>query len=253
MNESEPNDDVVRTAIIKAVSIVESYIRPNKLRKLICKDVEGTNWTQYQRVLDLMIEKKILKTCMISEELTICSLSNTSDKKDLSTKSGQDGMNTFNSRESSSSHSTKMKVPLAIVYHLVKKGQKKLKNLELNSKTKFSFTEATLLAVKKTDFDINEETSFIINSLDDSGDEEVAMKHIKTAKLYVSKMAKAFKVNPEHFCRRQAGGTMKEQQQAKKMKHDATQKRKKKIPTQNDKGKNEGETSQPKRKRRKFY
>ena len=257
MQEVEPNDKIVRTAIIKAVSKVDSNIRPNKLRKIICKDVEGTNWTQYQRVLDLLIEEKKLKTTMINKELSICPLSDTSNNmKDSSTKSnGHDEKDTsLDSSGESSSHGTKMKIPLAIVYHLIKKGQKKLKSLELNSKTKFTFSEVSLSAVKKKDFDINEETTFIIKSHDDDGDEEVAKKHIKTAKLYVSKMDKAFKVNPERFCRRKAGGTMKEQQEAKKMKQDAVQKKKKKISTQNnDRDKEEGVTSQPKKKRRKFY
>lgn len=241
MQQNEPDDSVVRTAITNALSTIETNIRPNKLRKVICKKVQGTNWTQYQRVLDKMIqEEQSLQTTMINDELTICPMNDSSKIKEKIVEE----------ERKTSSQRTNMNVPLAIVYHLIKKGQKKQKRLELNSKTKFTFTSESLSSVKKKDFDVNEETSFVIESQGDNADKELAKKHIKTAKLHVSKMVKAFQVNPHRFCPRKAGGTIKEQQEAKKMRKEAGQKKKKKI--RDDEGKDQIEISS-KKKRRKFY
>ncbi len=261
MQQKEPNDSVVRTAILSALADLDGNIKPNKLRKLICKNVENTNWTQYQRVLDGMIGKEgVLKTTTVDNEVSICPIGDSSSTGMLNDDEQLEEKNKRKKyvKSASSSKKAKMRVPLAIIYHLVKKGQKKQKSLELNSKTKFIFKEEALVAVKKKDFDINEETDFIIESRSEhhDGEEELGNRHIKTAKLHVSKMVKAFNVNPERFCRRKAGGTFKEQEEAKKRKQEAVQKKRNKKLTSNTYESidtKQTETSLSKKKRRKFY
>ncbi len=255
----EPDDHKVEHAILITVAnYLEKPVRPNKLRKIICNQVKGCNWTQYQRILESMInEKKSIYTCLINnEEMISPQQKNDSISSSLITDENSVTRHTANqdshvnsttgitspqsNKNESNIISTEIKVPLAIVYHLVRKGKKKQKSLEENTKTKFIFSNETLVAVKKKGFDSNEMCSFTISSLHGDVDEITANKHVKTANILLSKMVKSFELNPGHFNPRQAGGTFKEQEEAKKRKLEARQKviSKKRDNVDNDSGNN---------------
>ena len=89
-------------------------------------------------------------------------------------------------------------------------------------------------------------------SPDESTDEkeanEVAMKQMKAAKFMISQILKSFKENPDHFEVKKAGGTLAEQDEAKKRKLKATKKHlKKKSRIEDDAG------NDASKKQRKFY
>lgn len=269
-NIQEPDDHKVEHVILSTVANLEKPVRPNKLRKIICNQVKGCNWTQYQRILDSMInEKKSIYTCFINNEEMISpkqkndSISSSLIIEDDNTNSKNEDSNVNSTTGITSPQSnriqpdiisTEIKVPLAIVYHLVRKGKKKQKSLEENTKTKFTFNNESLTAVKKKSFDSNEICSLTISSLHDDVDEISAKKHVKTAKLLLSKMVKSFELNPDHFNPRQAGGTFKEQDEAKKRKLEARQKviSKKRDNVDNDSG-NDNEATVKKKRKKKFY
>jgi hypothetical protein len=268
----EPNDDIVKNAIINAISKLDDKIRPNKLRKIICRKVDGTNWTQYQRVLDKMVkEKDSLQTCTVGDELLIFPLTSTTTTtaKLTAVAESSNGSSSLSPSPEKEMLTTKMKIPLAIVYHLTKKKNKKQKSLELNTKTKFIFKQETLLAIKgKTKFDPNERIKFTIQSMHLQGlnkdeddydhDEEVdkAKRHIKTAKIMVNNMVKAFGKDPDHFCPPIEGGTFKEQAEIKKRKLEGKQKWNKKTKFHQEDGVNsniDDQEAKLKKRNRKYY
>jgi hypothetical protein len=268
-NSQQPDDHKVEHAILITVANLEKPVRPNKLRKIICNQVKGCNWTQYQRILDSMMkEKKSIHTCFINNEEMISpnqkndSMSSSLIEDDRIGTINEDSNDTPTTTGRTSSQSNKnqpnvisvdIKVPLAIVYHLVRKGKKKQKSIEENTKTKFTFSNESLMAVKTKGFDSNEMCSFTISSLHDDIEEISAKKHVKTAKILMNKMVKSFELNPDHFNPRQAGGTFKEQEEAKKRKLEARQKAisKKRDNADYDVGHNEATVK--KKRKKKFY
>lgn len=219
----EPQDEVVKKEIIATVSnCLEAHIRPNKLRKLICKKIDRTNWTQYQRVLDELLQDKTLRTKAVNGELVILPSLLPLRDKDRSEK--REGANPSSSSEAKKKTEV-MKVPLAIVRHLLKKGHKKQSNIEKNSKSKLFFTKESLAAVRTKHFDHGDEADITITKYYDDDDEESAQKQLKNAVLMVSKMVQAYKNSPDHFRQKEAGGTLEYQEEVKKRKLEIEKKR----------------------------
>mmetsp|Transcript_24344 Transcript_24344/g.29946 ORF Transcript_24344/g.29946 Transcript_24344/m.29946 type:complete len:240 (+) Transcript_24344:104-823(+) len=236
----EPHDNVVENAIfVNCLTLVEN-IRSNKLRKIICKEVDGTNWTQYQRVIDYLIEEKRLRTTMVEDSVMIIPPISSSS----ATKSQSKTLEGIVEKDESKLNET-MEVPVAIVYHLVRKGKKKQRNLEDNTKTKLIIENTLLTDARKKDFDPKVMGTLKIVSTFSDGDEISRKKHINTAKQMIEKMKESFNTNPDHFCRRKAGGTLKEQEETKKRKAEVIKKKKKNI--------QDGERLTKKKKRTKFY
>jgi len=240
MSSSEPRDEIVKTAIMSTVDKMDvASIRRNKLRKIICKQVDGTNWTQYQRVLDSIIEAKILKTKPIDGELMILP----------SRQSKSDDNNLAEDKKSSDvkKKTEVMSVPLAIIHHLVKKGHKKQTNIEKNSKSKISFSKESMAAIRAKDFSPAEQASLTITKYHND-DEEQATKQLQNALLMVKKMVQAYNNNPDHFRRKDAGGTLKHQEEVKKRKFEAEKKRGRKTKTEET-----SEETVGKKRDRKYY
>ncbi len=70
----EPSDEEIKNGIISNVASMQVHMRTNKLRKIICKKISGTKWTQYQKVLDSLIKDGSLKTQEVDGESLILSL-----------------------------------------------------------------------------------------------------------------------------------------------------------------------------------
>jgi hypothetical protein len=85
-------------------------------------------------------------------------------------------------------------------------------------------------------------------STDEKEAKEVAMKQMKAAKFMISQMLKSFKDNPDHFEVKKAGGTLAEQDEAKKKKLEGTKKHRKKKSRTED-----GTANDASKKQRKFY
>lgn len=236
----EPSDDLIGETILEQLLALETNVKPNKLRKIVCKIISSTNWTQFQRVLDKLIDtgKIKLKGREQAEQVLI-----------LSTEKKKNSHNTH--EQSKRSLNDLMEVPIAIVSNLLRKGKKKQKNIETNTKTRLTFDKDAILAVRKNDFVSKKKTNIQISSeiLDD--DEEIAKKHVKAAKLMIRKMVQAFQENPDYFVRK-AGGTFAEQDEAKKRKAEVIQKLQQKKNNANA----ENDDIVPKqsgKKKRKFY
>ena len=208
---SEPQDSVVEKCILTSLAREKSKIRPNKLRKIVCRDIRDTNWSQFQRVLDAMIANHDIDTEEVEGNVM------------LSSKAGFQADNANESvcidKRPDSDLTVVLKVPCAILGHLVSKGCKKKKNIEENTKTKISF-ETHPNDVKKestSDTNIDLKISKSWRKCEDERiDEEKAKRHLETAKLMILKMVDAYKKNPKHFERRKAGGTLAEQEESKK-------------------------------------
>jgi len=237
---SEPRDEIVKAEIISTIDKMDTVsIRPNKLRKVICKKVDGTNWTQYQRVLDSILEEKILKTKAVDGELMI-----------LPSRANCQSQ-TENLEEKNSSDVKKktevMSVPLAIIRHLVKKGHKKQNNIEKNSKSKIRFSKESMVAIRTKDFNPADQAELTITKYY-GDDEELATKQLKNALLMVNKMVKAYNDSPDHFHQTDAGGTLKHQEEVKKRKFEAEKKRGRKT-----KNEENSESTIGKKRNRKYY
>jgi len=238
--DSEPKDDIVKAEIISTIDKMDAMsIRPNKLRKIICKKVDGTNWSQYQRVLDSILEEKILKTKAVDGELMI-----------LPSRANCQSQ-TENLEEKNSSDVKKktevMSVPLAIIRHLVKKGHQKQNNIEKNSKSKIRFSKESMVAIRTKDFNPADQAELTITKYY-GDDEELATKQLKNALLMVNKMVKAYNDSPDHFHQTDAGGTLKHQEEVKKRKFEAEKKRGRKT-----KNEENCEATIGKKRNRKYY
>lgn len=213
----EPSDDLIEETILEQLSALETYVRPNKLRKIVCRTIRSTNWTQFQRVLDRLIEtEKVKLKEEEGEKVIFLSTGNTSNDN-TKNKNSQ-----TNDEPSSRVLNDVIEVPIEIVSNLLRKGKKKQKNIETNTKTTFTFDKDALLAVRKNDLVSEKMTNITIRS-EILNDVEIAKKHINTAKLMIQKMVQAFKENPGYFMRK-AGGTFSEQEEAKQRKAEVIQK-----------------------------
>ena len=235
MVASEPHDSIVERCILTSLAKLKVKTRSNKLRKIVCRDISDTSWTQFQRVLDTMIAKHEINTENVGGDIMI------------SSKQGFDADNTKQvlHTEKDSEFTTVLEVPCAVFGHLTSKGRKKQKNIEENTRTKISYESHPSVAKRKDALDEN--VSLTISkpwrkSEGKQNEEEKAKSHLQTAKLMILKMVDAYKKNPEHFQDRKAGGTMAEQEESKRKRLLSARKRGK-IPSQ----------QQSKKRRRKFY
>lgn len=242
-----PSDEIVKSAIFSIVEETKNHLRPNKLRKIVCKRVDGTSWTQFQRVLDGLIHTKSLATQEKDGEKVILSLSSDAapplHKQQKVTK--------------------EIVVPFEIIMHLTKKGQKKKKNLEINTKTKLTFDDETVKATRNL---ATVKTSTITISKywnsNENGTEAKAKREaqMKAAGRMIGKMVKSFQENPDHFVVRKPGGTLAQQDEVNSIKQKAKsikQKRKSNglltSTKDDDDSKPSLSTSKRKKQRSKFY
>mmetsp|Transcript_6489 Transcript_6489/g.9441 ORF Transcript_6489/g.9441 Transcript_6489/m.9441 type:complete len:294 (+) Transcript_6489:48-929(+) len=83
---SRNNDDAVEKAIQGSIlsnlkSTSDAPIRPNKLRKLVCRNVEGSTWTQFATCLESLVDNgKVFEDVNDEGEQILC-LKEKNDKK----------------------------------------------------------------------------------------------------------------------------------------------------------------------------
>ena len=237
---SEPQDDAVRKSILASLAKVKIQIRPNKLRKIVCRDVSDTNWTQFQRVIDDMIKQNDINVERKDGEqmMSLGVSSGSADELKLDVEKNMELV-------------VVLEVPRAIKAHLVSRGHKKQKNIEVNTKTKITYDTHRADDIKRqaaadTEVSLRITKSWFKSQDDTIDDEETAKKHLETAKLMILQMIKAYNKNPHHFEPKKAGGTMAEQEEAKRIKIIAAKNAAKK------RGKPPAEVP-AKKKRQKFY
>ena len=188
-------------------------LRPNKLRKLVCDAASGVSWTQFAQALEGLRTEGILETEQIDGAECVRVASSTAA-----------------SSAPPSEHEECVMVPHHVAVHLRRKGRTKLRKIEETTKTQ----------IKLSPFVDNKGNAALTevqaNLRAEGMTVEDAKKRVSACKLFLDKMKKAFKRNPDHF-RRQAGGTLEDQKQKVKKKREPT------------------ETSEelPKKKRRRYF
>ena len=241
---NEPAEEVVEHEIKATVlNMKTAHMRPNKLRKHVCKQIKQTNWTQYQRVLDRLVKDGSLKTKEMDGEHVILSLGKIGAKGTKATKASKavhvPALASPLQKQKVMTHD--MEVPFDIILYLSRKGRRKQTNIETNTKTELSFDAKTVKAMLShvTSRDQNS-TITITNmwSFEEGSDEKEAKKKAKkqvdAAIACISRMIISFQDNPDHFIRQKAGGTFAEQAETKQRKLEIAKKRRKK--SSNDDG-----------------
>ena len=183
---TEPLDEEVRNKIISTVGAMQAHMRPNKLRKIICKQVSGTDWSQYQRVVDDLIKIGSLETEEVDGETMILP----SKYHAASVPPKQDKVKVI---------AEDLDIPFGIILYLTKKGRKKQKNIEMNTKTELTFDTDTKKALKNNTSNVEKATLTITKSFSSNGStegeeaKEAAMKQMKAAKFHILQMLKSLR------------------------------------------------------------
>ena len=218
------------------------HVRPNKLRKLVCKDGE-VNWTEFQEALEKLIEHNELQTEKQNGEVVIL-VSNNGDGT-------SPGMKDDSKQELQKQRKEiTMEIPLAVAQHLTRKGRRKQKNIEKTCKSKLVMDDAKSNTV----------TLQIINEYgagDDMTEEESAQratKQLKAAKVCIGNMVSSFREHPDRFTVK-AGGTLAEQEKAKKIRERGAKVRAEKHQQKRGSAAKGDDDAAPakKKKKRKFY
>ena len=187
------------------------HIRPNKLRKLVCKN-GCVNWTEFQETLDKLIGRNEVQTEKQNGEVVIL-VSNTGDGASPAEVKDCPKQELQKQRKEIT-----MEIPLAVAQHLTRKGRRKQKNIEETCKSKLVFS-----GVDNANSPTDNVTLQIINEYgarDDSTEEESkhsATKQLKAAKVCIGNMVSSFREHPDRYTVKKAGGTLAEQEKAKKI------------------------------------
>lgn len=244
-----PDDQAVQNGITEALSKLTtvSHIRPNKLRKLVCKST-GATWTQFQSSLEQMIGSGSIKTKLVEGEKVVL----------IDPAAKQQG----SSGDDNNEKVITIEVPLAVAHHLTRKGRRKQKNIESTTKTKL-VVSGTEQAKKPNDLvklDIIKEYGAASTEVGENASEaeETAIKHLNAAQIHMENMIKSYKAHPDRFTAKRAGGTLSEQKKAKKLRVEGAKRRAEKHQHARDKlaaaaDVEGGKMPAKKKKQRKFY
>ena len=234
----------IKEAIANLTTV--DHIRPNKLRKVVCKNGD-VDWTEFQEALDAMIERNELQTEKLSGEVVILVSNNgaCTDKKNFGAVENKKKRKEFT-----------IEIPLAVAQHLTRKGKRKQKNIEQTCKSKL-----LLSGMDDAKSPRDNVTLQIINEygaedgLTEDESKQKASKQIKAAKVLVGNMVTSFRDHPDRFTTKMAGGTLDEQAKAKKIREKGAKLRAEK---QQKRGAAAGDGNaddipNKKKKKRKFY
>ncbi|GFH49438.1 predicted protein [Chaetoceros tenuissimus] len=256
---SEGPDEQVKEEILSVVGRMTEvdFLRQNKIRKIVCKTIETTNWTQFQRVLEKLVEEGILQTKSFEGEDVIVT-----QKKEA--ESGKKSKSKKKKKEPKDPKVKFMKkdiqVPYEIILYLTRKGKKKQNNIEENTKTSLTFDNETVVALRNKSIITREKESTLSitktwsNEHERGSEEEKeayekAKKQLSSAKAFIVKMVKSFQEHPERFAPKKAGGTFAEQAEEKKRQEEASKKKAKK----GSKSATDDDLQRKKKRQRKFY
>ena len=260
MTEATPSDQDVHSGITSALARLTTveHIRPNKLRKTVCKET-GATWTQFQTCLKDMIERGQLKTSKVNnEEVVLVENSMSAPEEETDSKEKADQR-----RYKNITKELTLEIPLAVAHHLTRKGRRKQKNIEQATKTKLTMTG--LEDAKKhgdmVSLKVNQEYQIDTFEGDDAINEAKgkASKQLKAAKLLVENMIKSYQAHPDRYTAKKCGGTFAEQEKAKQLKDEGAkrfaEKHKRSVDTDEKNNDAEGKEArkQKKKKKRKFF
>lgn len=276
-----PGDKDMRNVILSTLSSATDALRPNKLRKMACKQLKGSTWTQYAKCLETLVHDAVVQRKEKGGETFVVLAKSASKKKvkaaAISTKTSDDKPVESKMQEGDEPTALKeeIRIPRSVALYLHKKRHLKLKNIQTNTKTKLTIFGQLDGGTKQTAESLAELHTLqiiaefpVLKAKEDKDDEDVeeedpeetAKKHMKAAKHILQKMVNAQKLNPERFAPKQIGGTFEEQ-----AKREEEQKKRLQMEKEKDQqgrsshgGKTrkeggEGSEKQTRRKRAKFY
>ena len=215
---SSVDDQQVQAAILSNIAKQQvDYVRPNKLRKLICRQVEGATWTQFKACLENLVKDgKVVMEKNSSGEDQIVAKGGTKQQQQQPTDTTEEDIHSP-ATNNVVLKTKNVKVPRAIALHLVRRGGLKKTNIEQNTKTKLTVhgigatSEGLPLSDMVTVQIIRERLDH--NPTAEQEELMLAEKHVKTAQLLLQKMADSYKKFPDRFAPKKAGGTFEEQEQ----------------------------------------
>jgi len=249
---------VVRSAIVSTLSTAQDGIRPNKLRKMVCKQIPGATWTQFAECLEKIMDDARSGFQMEDGNIVNSKAHHGTKKGNAQATTPSSTKEAKPSQESTTTSNTggevlqskNVKVPRAIALHLTRKHFLKKKNIETNSKTKL-----TLHGIhgSASEGPLDELVTIQITRHRlveiENDNEELAKKHIKTAQVLLEKMAQSYQKHPDRFAPKKAGGTLEEQEAKKQM----TAARQTKVTKNQEKVPIKAQVTKSKRKKEKFY
>eukprot|EP00545_Synedropsis_sp_CCMP1620_P003135 CAMPEP_0119015878 /NCGR_PEP_ID=MMETSP1176-20130426/11702_1 /TAXON_ID=265551 /ORGANISM="Synedropsis recta cf, Strain CCMP1620" /LENGTH=274 /DNA_ID=CAMNT_0006969203 /DNA_START=17 /DNA_END=841 /DNA_ORIENTATION=+ len=218
-----PPEEEMKNVILSTLGS-STEVRPNKLRKVACKQVQGATWTQFTRCLEALIEEKAVQRKEKGGEVFLVlgsgnrgsSANSDKKRKNATTESDKPTDNTGEVEVLKE----EIRISRVIALYLHKRKHIKLKNIETNTKTKLTIFGK--LDGKQTDSSLDElHTLQIAAELSNENDEtkkeseEAAKKHIEVAKHLIQKIVNAQKLNPARFAPKKSGGTFEEQEQTR--------------------------------------
>jgi hypothetical protein len=221
------------------------HVRPNKLRKLVCKDGE-VNWTEFQEALEKLIERNEVQTGKQNGEVVI-----------LVSKIG-DGATSPGMKDDSKQELQKqrkevtMEIPLAVAQHLTRKGRRKQKNIEQTCKSRLLLSGVD--GRDNVTLQIINEYGAGDNSTE-AESEQRATKQLKAATVCIGNMVSSFREHPDRYTVKKAGGTLAEQEKAKKIRERGAKLRAGKHRQKRDSAAQGEDDAAPakKKKKRKYY
>lgn len=250
-------------------------LRPNKLRKMACKQLKGATWTQYAKCLEALVHDALVQRKEKGGETFVVLAKSASQKKKgktttTTTKTSDDKPAEEDLQKGDEAKALKeeIRIPRSVALYLHKKRHLKLKNIQTNTKTKLTIFGQLDGGTKQTPESLAElHTLQIIaefpepkgkedkddEDVEEEEPEEAAKKHMKAAKHILQKMVNAQKLNPERFAPKQIGGTFEEQANREEAQKRRLKMEKKEKDRSGMTRKEEGTEKQSRRKRAKFY
>jgi len=170
---AEPSDDIIQQAIISSLEGLDvDSVRPNKLRKLVCRK-SGCNWDQYAGVLTVMIEDKEVKTRQEKGEQVLLKLAGAKSSKDKDENEERNQLNKIT-----------IMIPTEVAFNMIRKDRAKQKKIEMRTGTKLEFRNLDRLK-------LNSDAKVTITA--DSSSKFEAVEEA------INKLTRAYKKNPNAF------------------------------------------------------
>lgn len=234
----------IKEAIANLTTV--DHIRPNKLRKVVCRNGD-VNWTEFQEALDAMIERNELQTEKQNGEVVIL-ISNIGG--------GADNVGVVENKKKRKELT--MEIPLAVAQHLTRKGKRKQKNIEQTCKSKLLLSGMDDAKSPRDNVTLQIINEYgVEDGLTKDESKQKAAKQLKAAKVCVGNMITSFRDHPDRFTTKMAGGTLDEQAKAKKIREKGAKLRAEKQQQKRGAAAGAGNAddvpTKKKKKKRKFY
>ena len=247
-DDKEPSDERVQAGILSILSTGlagHTYVRPNKLRKMICRQVTRTTWTQFARCLEELVKDARItmdNNSQKEEERIVVPggavqqpVSPEEDGEPQPKK--QKTLVVITGDNQTKGASKNIRVPRAIALHLVRRGNLKKNNIEINTKTKLTIhgigktsqglpldelVTVQITTTIETKSEKNDSTKLQPQQQQKDKEKDasaspqrnIAKKHLQSAALLIQNMIDSYQKHPDRFAPKKAGGTLEEQAHA---------------------------------------